>query len=332
MSIKIISVIGDSHTWGQGVAAEASLEPEACCGDLRPLTFSAPFYVNLLRDRLNAETASSCSEYQGEALFSLCTGRWGADGILSEYPLQIKESFDLARVFFYATSEEATVCMTASSDRGDAVTQKTLFSDTSQTSVCVQVAHVLPLGGGRAHGLTLSCKGESRAYVYRIELYRGEYALVNGGIGSCPTRKYVESYFDTYVTPLTPHAILFEGCTINDWLCTPTDLKYAAHLRRMLAAQRDLTPRVLWHTVSPVGGSQISGQGTSYIDYVNTMRSVAAETGVPLVDCHAQMQAFLDTLPEEERATRFFSDPRHPNGEGHRLYAEAIYPRLRALL
>jgi lysophospholipase L1-like esterase len=100
----------------------------------------------------------------------------------------------------------------------------------------------------------------------------------------------------------------------------------------MLEAQRALTHRVLWHTVTPIAGSQISGQGTDYADYVEAMRRVAAEAEVPLVDCNAHMEAILSALPEEARYPYFYHDPWHPNGEGHRLYAEEIFPRLTGLL
>ncbi len=330
--MKIISVIGDSHTWGEGVGAERRFDPAVCCGELRPLPFSAPCYVNLLRERLNRETASFCAEYEGDALLSLCEGREGPFGVVAEKPLILDECFDMARVFFFATSEEASVKLTALSAAGENTVTETLFCDTSLTNASIKVAHVFPPKGETARRLILGCGEDSRAFVYRVELYRGEYALVNCGIGSCPTGKYTDQYFDRYVKSLEPYAILFEGCTINDWLCTKSPVRYAAHLRRMLADQRNLTSRILWHTVTPIGGSQISGQGTVYADYVNTMRSVAAETGVPLVDCNAEMESILSAMPEEARAAYFYHDPWHPNGEGHRLYAESIYPRLKALL
>ena len=332
MSIRVIPIIGDSHTWGEGVRAERSLDPAVCCGDLRPLPFTPPCYVNLLRDELNRETGSSCEEYEGEALLSLCEEREGPFGLVKDKPFTLERPFDLARVFFFATSEEAVVRLTAASPSGKSTVTETLFSDTTLMSAAVKVAHVFPGQGETAERLTVTCEEDCHAYMYRVELYRGPYALVNCGIGSCPTKKFVEQYFDRYVTPLSPYAILFEGCTINDWLQTPSDLKYAAHLRRMLSAQRDLTSRVLWHTVTPIGGSQISGQGTTYNDYVNTMRSVASEAGVPLVDCNAEMETILSAMPEEARAPYFYHDPWHPNGEGHRLYAESVWPRLKALL
>jgi hypothetical protein len=332
VSIKIIPVIGDSHTWGEGVGAERSFDPVVCCGDLRPLPFTPPFYVNLLRDQLNRETGSFCAEFEGEALLSLCEGREGSFGLVKEKPLILEQPFDLARVFFFATSEEAVVRLTATSPSGKSTVTETLFSDTTLMSAAVKVAHILPKKGDTADRLTVTCDEDCHTYIYRIELYRGEYALVNCGIGSCPTKKFVEQYFDRYITPLSPYAILFEGCTINDWLQTPSDLKYAAHLRRMLSAQRDLTSRVLWHTVTPIGGSQISNRETVYDDYVNTMRSVAAEAGVTLADCNAEMAAILSPMSEAERNAYFYHDPWHPNNEGHRLYAESVWPRLRALL
>ena len=310
MGIRIIPIIGDSHTWGEGVGAERRMQPPVCCGDLRPLPFSPPCYVNLLRDELNRRTGSSCTDYE-----------WGAGlTVMAGKPLKISDSFSLARVFFVANTEAAEAELSA---EGCDTAFVSLQSDTDAYNTRVRVAHLM-CPDGEAGGLTVACTAGTSVCVYRIELYTGAYALVNCGIGSCPAGKFVDEYFPRYVEPLKPYAILFEGCTINDWLLTPSSGKYAADLRRMLVAQRNLTSRVLWHTVTPIGGSQESGQGTIYADYVNAMRSVAAEANVMLVDCHADMERILSALPEEERAPYFYHDPWHPNGEGHRLYAEEI--------
>ncbi len=332
VNIRIIPIIGDSHTWGEGVGAERRFDPPVRNGDLRPLPFGAPSYVNLLRERLNRETGSSCSEYEGETLLSLCEEREGSFGAVASKPLVLSESFGFARVFFRAESEEAVAELTAVSEAGAVTVTETLRSESSDMNRCVKVAHIFAPHGDTAYQLSLRCPAGGRVLLYRVELYRGEYALVNCGIGSCPVGKFSDVYVSRYVEPLSPYAILFEGCTINDWLLTPSPAKYAADLRRMLTAQRDLTARVLWHTVTPIAGSQVSGQGTVYTDYVNTMRSVAAEAGVALVDCNADMEAILAPMPEDARAPYFYHDPWHPNGEGHRLYAELIYDRLRGML
>ncbi|MBR5125038.1 MAG: SGNH/GDSL hydrolase family protein [Clostridia bacterium] len=316
--MKILAVIGDSHTWGEGVGAEKSFVPPVCCGDLRPLPFAPPSYVNLLRDALNVSTGSSCSEYE-----------WvGGKTVLPDEPLTIPEGFSLARVFFIAEAEGAEAVLSAP---GCSTVSVPLQSDQDTYNVRVQVAHLV-VPEGEAESLTVTLTAGNRLTIHRVELYRGAYALVNCGIGSCPVGKFVDTYFSRYVEPLSPFAILFEGCTINDWLLTPSAELYAAELSRMLAAQRGLTSRVLWHTVTPIGGSQVSGQGTDYADYVAAMRNVAAASHVPLEDCNASMEAILATMPEEARAPYFYHDPWHPNGEGHRLYAEAILPRLTALL
>ena len=318
MGIRIIPIIGDSHTWGEGVGAEKSMQPPVCCGDLRPLPFSPPCYVNLLREELNRRTGSACADFEWGTGLTVTTGE----------PLTIPDAFALARVFFVADADSAVAELSA--DGCDPVSVP-LQSDTDTYNTRVKVAHLI-CPEWETRGLTVSCAEGERIVVYRVELYTGAYALVNCGIGSCPVGKFVDEYFPRYVEPLKPYAILFEGCTINDWLLTPSDLQYAANLRRMLVAQRNLTSRVLWHTVTPVGGSQQSGQGTTYADYVNAMRSVAAETGVPLVDCNATMTAVLEAMPEEARATYFYHDPWHPNGEGHMLYADGIFSRLMELL
>lgn len=318
MGIRVIPVIGDSHTWGEGVGAEKRMRPPVCCGDLRPLPFSPPCYVNLLRNELNRRTGSACADFEwGEGLT-----------VTAVEPLTVPGAFALARVFFVADVEPAEATLSAEGCEPVAVS---LQSDTDTYNTRVKVAHLI-CPKGETSGLTVACTAGEGIVVYRVELYTGAYALVNCGIGSCPVERYVDEYFARYVVPLSPYAILFEGCTINDWLLTPSHLQYAANLRRMLVAQRDLTSRVLWHTVTPVGGSQTSGQGTVYADYVDAMRSVAAEREVALEDCNASMGALLVSLPEAERDPYFYHDPWHPNGEGHRLYAEAIFPRLMRLL
>lgn len=56
--MKIIAMLGDSHTWGEGVGAEVALHPGVVGGDLRMTPFIYPGYVNLLRERVNAATGS----------------------------------------------------------------------------------------------------------------------------------------------------------------------------------------------------------------------------------------------------------------------------------
>lgn len=329
--MKTIAVIGDSHVWGEGVGAERRFVPPVCCGDLRPLPFDPPSYVNLLRTAVNAATASSVSEYEGEPLFTLCGGREGPCGVVENIPLVIEGDFSLARVFIHAEAETASLELIADTDEGEIRVTHLLDGGSPAINASLRVLQVTMPDGQEAHKLTVRLGEGKRALVYRVELYSGAYAVVNCGIGSCPVGLFADTYFDRYITPLKPYAILFEGCTINDWLRTSTPEVYAADLRRMLTAQRALTDRLLWHTVFPITGNRVSSLGGTYDAYVDAMRSVAQDEGIPLVDCNAEVSALLSMLPEEERDTRLFHDPWHPSGEGHRLYADLIRPELTKL-
>lgn len=317
--MKTIAVIGDSHTWGEGVGAERTFVPPVCCGDLRAVPFIYPNYVNLLRDAIHAESGSSCMEYVWDGGLAVEAGA----------PLTLAGSFTLARVFFCAEREPAEAVLTTPGGRTLTVS---LQSDSDAWNTCIRVAHVRIPNDGEADGLTVACGAGKRILVQRVELYRGEYAVVNCGIGSCPVGRYVDTYFKRYIAPLSPYAILFEGNTINDWLKTPTPDAYGVDLGRMLEAQRGLTSRILWHTVTPIGGNQINSRGIAYDDYVDAMRHVATEGSVEMTDCNALMSEILAAMPEEERAPYFFADPWHPNGTGHKLYADMILPALKAIL
>lgn len=318
--MKIIAVIGDSHTWGEGVGAERNFVPPVCCGDLRVVPFGYPSYVNLLREAIHRETDSSCLEFEWDGGLPVEAGK----------PLTLAGRFTLARVFFCAEGDAAEAVIAATADEVSATVS--IPSDVGGFNSRVYVTHLQIPDGGEAEGVTVTCAFGARVLVQRVELYRGGYAVVNCGIGSCPVGKYVDVYFDRYITPLAPYAILFEGNTINDWLQSPTPDAYAADLVRMLDAQHRLTQRILWHTVTPIGGNQINSRGIAYDDYVNAMRKVAREQVVALEDCNAHMNALLAAMPENERAPYFFADPWHPNGTGHRLYAEMILPALKETL
>ena len=151
MAIRIIPVIGDSHTWGEGVGAERRFRPPVCCGDLRPLPFTPPCYVNLLRDELNRKTGSACKEFEWPEGFSAEAGA----------PLVISEAFSLARVFFIAEAEEAEAELSA---EGCEPVSLPLQSDTDTYNTRMRVAHLIA-PAGEAPVLTVSCPDGSRILV-----------------------------------------------------------------------------------------------------------------------------------------------------------------------
>ena len=106
---KIISVIGDSHTWGQGVGADYPFRPGVCAGDLRMIPFKNPGYVNLLRHAVNLRTGSGAEEYFGPRLHALCEEAEDDYGYFAATPLELEETFSCVRIYFRSGSADTSV-------------------------------------------------------------------------------------------------------------------------------------------------------------------------------------------------------------------------------
>ena len=106
--IQTILVAGDSHTWGQGSGGELELDSPVN-GELRPLAFTCPSYVNLLRQRIGELTGSLAIEYQGKALSDLCEGnRRGQSALLDEgHRLVLPANAELYRICFQGQTESS---------------------------------------------------------------------------------------------------------------------------------------------------------------------------------------------------------------------------------
>lgn len=325
---KIISVIGDSHTWGEGVGAEYSYNPGVCCGDLRMIPFNNPAYVNLLRHAVNLYTDSSASDYFGKKLLELCEEVPDDFGYFSSRPLVLHETFSCVRIFFRAGTKDSDVQVYID----DVLTETVhLPAEEQEINRCI-FAHFFRTEEG-SHVLKLVPVDGARIGIHRIECYRGEYAVINCGVGSCPAKRYADHWYDRYVTPLDPWMIVFEGCTINDWLTRETSAEYSDALRCILARMRGNTDRILWNTVAPIGGEQKTSEDAEPYDvYIDAMRRTAAEENIPLIDTNRLIHDAMQNVPEEWRMKMMFHDNWHPNGAGHYIYAEAIFSELKKYL
>lgn len=325
--MKVIALMGDSHTWGEGVGAEYGFDPPVVGADKRMNSFVYPNYANLLREAINLKTGSRAREIIRDELTALCGGRDGDYGILSPAkPVTVRDSFGLCRLFLFGSEVPVTVTVTLD---GAPVRTVTVQSDdpSPAASVCPVVLHA-PSG---QHKLTLTASAPVR--LHRVELYDGAYAVVNCGIGSCPVGRYVDDFFDSYIAALKPYAVVMEGNTINDWLTGEPLSAYADDLTRAVASVRALTPRLMAHSVFPVAGSQTWGDNpVPYGDYVSTMKDTLMSLGVRFVDTHAVFLDELARVPEVRRNQFLYHDPWHPNGTGHAIYARAILPELLALI
>lgn len=327
--MKVLAMIGDSHTWGQGVGAEVELEPSVVGGDLRMTSFSYPGYVNLLRERINSKTNSRACEYRASEINA--SSGIKKDGCLA-FPcgkVTITADFSLARLFVRVLSG-SPVKFHLTLD-GKSLPDVVFSSDNDNWNESLFPIHFLAENDG-THVITVSTEN-TELMLYRLECYEGNFAVVNCAVGSCPVEKYLSIYYDRYVSPLCPYGALFEGCTINDWLTGEETQVYAKLIRTMIMRLKENGIKVLCHTVLPVAGKQTFGNSLiPYIDYVKAMRSAILETGAELVDCDEIFHSMMKGMPEEEYKALFYSDIWHPNVKGHSIYANEIYPVLEQIM
>jgi hypothetical protein len=277
INMKIIVCTGDSHTWGQGPrGVEAHFcDPPVAGGDLRPVPFGFPCYVNLLRDEINRRTGSSAFETEPKT------------EITGEYI--INKRADLARFFYRFKGHNNIAAETASAAGGVTETENAVY----------------------CFGDMLTIKPKRTLHLYRAELYSGGYAVINSGVGSCTTTRFIEQFYESYVKRFDPFIIVAEAHTINDWLnrVTPSDVN--ANLRHILCGCPKAKAVLL--TVSPIGGdTALPWNDIDYREYVTESRCAAKEAGVPIADANILI------------GTDKFTDMWHVNEEGHRIYFETI--------
>jgi hypothetical protein len=241
--------------------------------DLRPVPFGFPCYVNLLRDEINRCTGSSAFESEPDAVIS------------GEYI--INKRVDLARFFYRFEGHNNIAAESAFASAGVTETENAVYS----------------------FGCSLTIKPKRALHLYRAELYSGGYAVINSGVGSCTTTRFIGQFYESYVKRLDPFLIVAEAHSINDWLNRVTLTDVNANLRYILNG----CPNAVLLTVSPIGGeTALPWNDIDYGEYVIESRRTAKETGVPVADANISI------------GTDKFTDPWHVNEEGHRIYFETI--------
>ncbi len=326
--MKIIAVIGDSHTWGQGAGAEVAHKPGLVAADLRQLPFEFATYVNLIRNYVHAHsTGSAAVEYYNKSLTRLCAEHDGNFGrVTRDKPISISNKFGFCRIFLKGTSTLANVAVSI-----DGVEQKTLSLYSESDSNNAAIKHINLFAEDCEHILTISA--ENSALIQRIELYSGEYAVVNCGVGSCSVDRYNSTFFDRYVGELQPWAVIFEGCTINDWLTQKTPEDYYKVLLEAYGKMREFTNNIIAHTPFPVWGQQIVDGVHTYDEYIVQMVISAKNAGVALADTNKLLKERLAQFDTDDEKLRFlYSDAWHPNATGHLIYANAIWNELEKMM
>ena len=312
--MKIIACTGDSHTWGQGGAdvkrTYMAWTPGVVGGEHRMLPFCTGGYVNLLAELVNAATGSSRTDYGAETL-AAAFGLAPDGTCVRAGGLRLPFDGALLRLQFRWT--DRSVPVTVSVD-GKALWTDDLYREDLRNPYDLVT---LRLAGG-PHLLEIA----GDAPLYRIEIYRGPWAVVNCGVGSCPAGRYLNEYYDAYVAPLSPAVVIAQGHTINDWLTDETPADYERLLAALLGRMKADGADTYLLTVEPILGRQLSRSGDAFADYIAASRRAAAQAGVPILDAHVALSPQLAALPDDEaRFAAWYEDNWHPNAAGHALYA-----------
>ena len=151
----------------------------------------------------------------------------------------------------------------------------------------------------------------------------GKYRVINSGIGSCPTFKYLDEYWDGYVVSYDPEIIVIQPHTINDWLTGEGPDIYRNHLERYIGAALKITKKIILTTVSPVLGEQTvpGNPGALYADYIDQIYIVGKSRGIKIADVYPKLSD-----------PSYFSDIWHVNIKGHKIYADTIMEILREMI
>ena len=322
--MKVILCTGDSHTWGQGASGLVeyfgTYRQNLMAGDLRAAPFLYPSYVNLTRRAINAQTGSYAGEYGREQYDSFrFDGEQDFDDCLLIHSgsarLTIRGS--LVRVAFQCAAGPVRAEIAVDGKRLASLDLHGEGNLDNQYRYAV-----LHLEADGDHELCVTAVGGT-VRLYRAECYGGPYAVINCGIGSCSTRKYLDVYWQDYVVAYKPYAVIMEAQTINDWLNLTPEESYRAFLA-MISGVRQLGAIPLVMTVAPIMGSQINQDGADYAAYQQTARQAAQTGGAALIDANRAMSARLAGLDEQAQFKLLFRDAWHVNDEGNRIYADLI--------
>ena len=325
--MQIISCTGDSHTWGQGGrdvrrTYEGWGRYSVVGGEHRMVPFANGAYVNLLAERVNARTGSSRTDYEARVLAD-AYGLVPAENCVIAGGLRLPFDGALLRLQFFLPPWHAPAEIRVDGNvfwEGDFYRKDRKNPYNLLTFRLDDGPHVLELSG-------------KAAMLYRIEIYRGPWAVVNCGVGSCPAGRYLNEYYDAYVAPLSPAVVIAQGHTINDWLTDETPADYEQLLAALLGRMKAGGAETHLLTVEPILGRQLSRSGDAFADYIAASRRAAAQAGVPILDAHAALSPQLAALPDDEaRFSAWYEDNWHPNAAGHALYARVAWEGIQGLM
>ncbi|AOX99596.1 SGNH/GDSL hydrolase family protein [Jeongeupia sp. USM3] len=158
----------------------------------------------------------------------------------------------------------------------------------------------------------------------RFELDRQDDVVINTAFSGYTTRQLL-LHFPARVARFRPDVVLLMA-GLNDCNHDPADGQlvpldeFRANLLAMIAAVRDWGGDVVLQTSTPVLAGLIPARSLHLPAYNDCVRTLAAETGAPLVD-HARVW-------ERQDNGWLYADVYHPNAHGHLLLARTLFGAL----
>lgn len=334
--MKIIVCTGDSHTVGQGANSIKSRDipknPNAIYrtegkGISRGGDLVVPSYVNLVRKYIAQHTNSEYALTPGEKLAEETGYPCQNWAVKLEGPLTLPAGWDWHLVCVAEQTEPAKMEVWV-----DGKLQKTETLHTPLPRYNDWSFRNIPVFCEGAREIKL-VPVEGEVWISHIQHDRGEYAVVNSGVGSCTSRRYIDECFDYCIADFQPDYIIAEGHTINDWLNYDDPKTHSETLNELLDKMAALDAKLMFMTVSPIEGKQESTKFDKvYGDFMAEAKKISQREDVLFVDANEAFNEVLDTIPVEDRWEQLYVDNWHVNGRGHKIYADAIVAKLPELL
>lgn len=334
--MKVIVCTGDSHTCGEGaddiLSANKPKRPnrryDTAGKGIAKLNcnFKDPSYVNLLRDYVMKQTGSRYSLDTCDMLAARFNSPVEDEYCLLEREWTLENTWDMMFVCVGEQKETAELA---------------IYLDGKLDRVETLFAAVTRYDDWSLRKLPIGCKGvkevklvpiSGKVYIRQIHYAAGEYAVINSGVGSCTTKRYIDECFSYCVEDLNPVIVVAEAQTINDWIHYKTAQEHCDTLKRLIGKYQRLGTKVVFTTVAPIVGEQENEAGVLYKDFVDASLQAAADTGVLLVNAYQHFMDALALIPEEEQFDYMFVDIWHVGARGHKLYADRIWDALKDLL
>ena len=298
--MKIIVCTGNSHTCGQGakgfLMATGTEEGYNTAGKGigRNADYGCECYVRMIQNYINKVTNSSDKQITYSELsekYALATDN---NTVMLNKPIEFISDSDLIAIKFAEKQTPATADIYI-----DDKLTKTELLHAEIPRYGSWSYRLIPLFNTKGKKIKIVPK-EGDIFISSIECFSGEYAVINSGIGSCTTKRYLEECFDYCVSAFSPDIIIAEAHTINDWLSKITPSEYKNNLSRLIDKMKEHTKKVILTTVSPILGNQ--AEPFNAIEYSEFIKASSEIEGVYIADAHTAINERLKGLNEEEKS------------------------------